>query len=67
MITAFVKSNSCGLISQSAFFVRGGGIVFGSKWLPVFPYRAKKKLYEKDHTIYLQQQQPSFLFLSKLG
>jgi hypothetical protein len=35
---AFVKSNSSGLISQSALFVRGGGIVFGSKWLPVFPY-----------------------------
>jgi hypothetical protein len=47
MITAFVKSNSCGLISQSAFFVRGGGIVFGSKWLPVFPYRAKKNYMRK--------------------
>jgi hypothetical protein len=43
MITAFAKSNSCGLISQSALFVRGGGIVFGSKWLPVFPYRAEKE------------------------
>uniref|UniRef100_A0A0A9BR80 Uncharacterized protein n=1 Tax=Arundo donax TaxID=35708 RepID=A0A0A9BR80_ARUDO len=38
MITAFVKSNSSGLISQSALFVSGGGIDFGSKWLPVFPY-----------------------------
>lgn len=42
MITAFEKSNSRGLISQSALFVRGGGIVFGSKWLPVFPYRRNK-------------------------
>jgi hypothetical protein len=41
MITAFVNSNSSGLISQSALFVRGGGIVFGSKWLPVFPCRKK--------------------------
>lgn len=37
IMTAFVKSNSSGLISQSALFVRGGGIDFASKWLPVFP------------------------------
>jgi hypothetical protein len=48
MTTAFVKSNSSGLISQSALFVRGGGIVFGSKWLPVFPYRKLKDKPDKD-------------------
>jgi hypothetical protein len=46
-----VKSNSSGLISQSALFVRGGGIVFGSKWLPVFPYRVKRKDSKEMRTI----------------
>jgi hypothetical protein len=60
MITAFVNSNSSGLISQSALFVRGGGIVFGSKWLPVFPCRKKhtqeNKVHEKDCMVYVPRK-----------
>jgi hypothetical protein len=63
--TAFVKSNSSGLISQSALFVRGGGIVFGSKWLPVFPYRKIKYKYEGDEKDRMIHQPRKIRFMSQ--